>query len=143
MLYILGQSACVKWMTRVWNLMAWSFIWNFVRVSLKYHMLNQFRRHPEAGGVRSRRNEVISEVIEWIGSPTYASDDCGRTMRRARFGATLMRCNGVVSYGSAHFYGDDPWAVDVWHVLLQGRMCKMALVPGSRVGAFVRSVLGG
>jgi len=27
--------------------------------------------HPEAGGVRGRRNEFISEVIEWIGSLTY------------------------------------------------------------------------
>lgn len=41
-----------------------------------------------------------------------------------------MRFDGVVSYG------DDPWASDVWHVLLQGRIYKVAWAPGSRVGAF-------
>lgn len=78
MLYLLGPLACVVWETCASNLLVWSSFWNFIRVSLKHHMLNQFSRrftqiigmndtisqgHPEAGSIHCRRNEVISEAI--------------------------------------------------------------------------------
>lgn len=92
-------------MTHASNLLIWSFMCNFLYVSLKYHMLSQLCRrfaqifsmigtlsqaHPEAGGIRSRRNEVMSEVIECKGSSmraTVASQTtvCGRVYS--------VRCN--------------------------------------------------
>lgn len=61
-----------------------------------------------------------------------ASDVCG-FCKACSARCDLMRCDGVVSWDGALFYGDDPWASDVWHVLSSGTLRDAQGRSGSHV----------